>query len=174
MPSPLGHAFGGLAAGWLVDRQPNGLPSRGRTLLFAAAGMAADLDLLIGNHRGATHSLTAACLAGLLAYIVARHARLAAAVALAWATHPLLDWLGHDTSPPIGVMALWPFTRSHYESGLHVFSAISRRYWLPEFWIGNLIALARELVILGPVLGGVTLVKRAAHGRATSGRAARR
>jgi hypothetical protein len=86
--------------------------------------------------------------------------RLALAVAVAYASHTLLDWLGRDTSPPFGIMALWPFDRGHYESGLHLFLPISRRYWLPEFWVGNLRALARELLILLPIGAAVGLLRR--------------
>ena len=57
-------------------------------------------------------------------------------------------------------MALWPFSRDYYESSLHVFMAISRRYWLPEFWTYNLYALARELLILVPIALVVLLVRR--------------
>jgi hypothetical protein len=65
----------------------------------------------------------------------------------------VLDWLGSDTSAPIGIMALWPFSREHFESGLRVFMAVSRRIWQPErFWLPNLAALARELLILVPPL----------------------
>ena len=81
------------------------------------------------------------------------------AVGCAYASHTLLDWLGSDSSPPIGIMALWPFSRDHYESQLHVFMAISRRYWLPEFWIGNLVALARELAILLPIVTVVLVLR---------------
>ena len=78
---------------------------------------------------------------------------LAVACILAYASHILLDWLGSDTSPPIGVMALWPFSREYYESNLQVFMAVSRRVWRPEiFWIQNLTALLRELLILVPQL----------------------
>ena len=70
---------------------------------------------------------------------------------MAYASHTLLDWLGTDSSPPIGIMALWPFSRAYYESHLHVFMAISRRYWLPEFWTLNVLALGRELAILLPL-----------------------
>ena len=49
-------------------------------------------------------------------------------------------------------MALWPVSRTHYESSLHVFRAISRRYWQPDFWTANLAALGRELAILVPIL----------------------
>ncbi len=79
---------------------------------------------------------------------------MAAAIAAAWASHLLLDWLGSDTSPPIGIMALWPFSREHYQSSFYVFDAISRRYWLPEQFVwSNLKAALKEVLILGPVAG---------------------
>ena len=86
--------------------------------------------------------------------------RTACASAIAYASHTLLDWLGTDSSPPIGIMALWPFSRGYYESSWHVFLAISRRYWLPEFWTFNLYALARELLILVPIALVLRLVRR--------------
>lgn len=88
--------------------------------------------------------------------------RLAVAVAAAYATHTLLDWLGTDTSAPIGIMALWPFSRNTYESPAHVFMAISRRYWLPAFWTDNLIALGRELLVLLPIAAVVMRARRQA------------
>ena len=120
--------------------------------MLAVAGMAADLDLLFTLHRGPTHGLGVACLVGIVAYLATRRQRLAAAVAAAYASHTLLDWLGTDTSAPFGIMALWPFSREYFDSGLHVFQAISRRYWLREFWTFNLLALLRELLILGPMV----------------------
>jgi hypothetical protein len=63
----------------------------------------------------------------------------------------LLDWLGTDTRPPVGVMALWPWSHLYYESPLHLFPAVSRRYWLAEFWVYNLEALFVELLLLLPL-----------------------
>ena len=68
--------------------------------------------------------------------------------------------VGTDSSPPIGIMALWPFSRNYYESPWHIFMAISRRYWLPEFWTYNLRALARELLILVPLTTIVLVMRR--------------
>jgi len=155
MPSPVGHAIAGVVAGWLVA--PPERHDSSRIILFAAAGMAADLDLLVGAHSGPSHGLGAAVIAGVVLWVSLRSygmrgsARLAIATGLAYATHTLLDWLGTDSSPPIGIMALWPFSRNHYESPWHIFMAISRRYWLPEFWTYNLRALGRELLILVPL-----------------------
>jgi hypothetical protein len=86
--------------------------------------------------------------------------RAACAAVVAWASHTLLDWLGTDSSPPIGIMALWPFSSGYYESSWHLFRAISRRYWLPEFWTSNTDALGRELLVLVPLAAAVLLLRR--------------
>jgi membrane-bound metal-dependent hydrolase YbcI (DUF457 family) len=168
MPSPVGHAIAGIAAGWIVAgarRAPL------QTAALAVAATAPDLDLLVGAHSGPTHGLGAAVIAGVLAWIAARYiralrpatagatARFVLAIALAYASHTLLDWLSTDTSPPIGIMALWPVSREYYESSLHLFFAISRRYWRPDFWALNMRALARELIVLLPVLAIVWLAR---------------
>jgi hypothetical protein len=125
--------------------------------------MAADIDLMFGSHSGPTHGVGAAVIAGVVTVLVVSAVRwpittrttvgvgrLGLAVMAAYATHTLLDWLGTDSSPPIGIMALWPLSREYHESAVHLFMAISRRYWLAEFWRHNVYALARELVILVP------------------------
>ena len=38
--------------------------------------------------------------------------------------------------------------------------AISRRYWLPEFWTYNLRALARELLVFVPLVAFVLRYRR--------------
>lgn len=164
MPSPIAHGIAGVIAGWLIDPPPSGTTAR--VALYAAMGMAADLDLLVGAHSGPTHGLGAAVIVGLATWMVLRRrglsggARTACASAIAYGSHTLLDWLGTDSSPPIGIMALWPLSRDYYESSWHVFLAISRRYWLPEFWTFNLSALARELLILVPIAFVVATVRR--------------
>jgi membrane-bound metal-dependent hydrolase YbcI (DUF457 family) len=155
MPSPVAHGLAGVLIGWSVA-PPERHDTR-RLFLFAAAGMAADLDLLVGAHSGPSHGLGAAVIVGIVLWVSLRSrgipgsARLALATGLAYASHTLLDWLGTDASPPIGIMALWPFSRSYFESPWHIFMAISRRYWLPEFWTYNFRALGRELLILVPL-----------------------
>lgn len=74
---------------------------------------------------------------------------------MAYASHVLLDWLGDDTSPPLGIMALWPLTDQFYLAPLHIFGGISRRYWLWEAWTGNATAAAREVLILVPIAAAV-------------------
>ena len=158
MPSPLGHALGGLAAGWAVagpsavDREPARRQVWRTGALFAALGMLPDIDLLFGAHSGPTHGLGAALIAGLVVLACRRQPRLALGAAAAYASHTLLDWLGTDSSPPIGIKALWPFAHAYYESHLHLFGAISRRYWLPGFVEQNVRAVAWEVLVLLPVV----------------------
>jgi membrane-bound metal-dependent hydrolase YbcI (DUF457 family) len=126
--------------------------------VLAAVAIAPDLDLLVGEHRGISHSIGAAFIAGVLAWVVTQSAlspttrrRWALAVFAAWCSHVALDWMSNDTRPPIGVMALWPFTQAYFKAGLEIFPAVSRRYWLAEFWVYNVKALCVEVIVLGPV-----------------------
>lgn len=161
MPSPIGHALGGALVGLLVARtSPDSTsPSAVRRLLsdrIVVAAMAAacvpDVDFLWGRHNMETHSLGAALGAGLVAWRWDGRWRGGLAVALAWCTHVAFDWLGSDTTPPLGVMALWPVSTAFYFADAHVFEAISRRYWRAGFWSHNLNAVALELAMLGPPL----------------------
>jgi hypothetical protein len=183
MPSPVGHVLAGVAAAWFAGgRLPAGwhrtiFPVRTRTslpsvnltalpaevVLFSAAAIAPDLDLLFGTHSTYTHSVGAVTLVFVLALLIAgtRHWRIAVAIAAAWGSHLLLDWLGSDTSPPIGIMARWPFDAGFYQSPISIFDAISRRYWLPEQFIaGNLRAAAKEILILGPFFAVALALRR--------------
>lgn len=168
MPSPIGHALGGAAAGWLAaahpeSRSPHAWWKTG--LAFAALGMLPDLDLLVGQHRGPSHALAAAVIVGLLAAVLTRRRQLSVAAAAAYASHALLDWLGSDSSPPIGIMALWPISREYFESNLHLFQAISRRYWMPGFLAHNVRAVAWELVVLTPLAAAGFVRQRRAFAR---------
>lgn len=159
MPSPIGHALGGIAAGAAVS----GRTGWGGLVCFAILGAMPDADFLLPiPHRGPTHSLASAVLVFLVAWPTLAWRRpagwqrisairCALAIAAAWGSHTLLDWLGADSSTPRGVMALWPVTTAFYVSGAEVFENISRRYWLPGFWRHNALAVAREVLILGPV-----------------------
>ena len=142
-----------------------------RTLAFLLLGPLADIDFLFGIHSRQTHSIGAALIVLAVAWAWQVHRRrraanpgstaaatplrFAIAAACAYGSHVLFDWMGNDTTPPIGIMALWPFSEGFYQSQLYVFEAISRRYALPGFWAHNLYAVAREIVILAPVVAAL-------------------
>jgi inner membrane protein len=164
MPSPVGHALGGIAAGSLISPRPD----RRKLALFATVGVLADIDFILPIvHRGPTHSLAAAALAFGAALAVLRwerrpamSGRLALAIGAAYLTHILFDWLGEDSGPPSGIMALWPFSSDYFVSGLDLFATVERRYWLPGFWRDNAMAVLREIAILTPVTWVALLAAR--------------
>ena len=179
MPTPVAHALGGVAAGCLAATGAAlapGTPAARRRLEtviarlgprrcaagLAALGVLPDVDLLLGMHRGATHSLGAVLVAGVFAGALVPAARLPAALtaAAAVASHPLLDWLGTDPSPPRGIMAWWPWANGFYLSDAAFFLRVCREYASPECWRHNTLAVARELVLLAPVTLAALLAAR--------------
>ena len=132
---------------------------------LAVIGVMPDLDLLIGRHSAETHSIGAASIVASIAPVarlpVAQtRARIWLAVFLAWMTHPLLDAFTADSSVPIGIMVWWPFSSAYYHSGMALFDAIHRRWWLPGFWEHNVIAAARELLIVAPLTAIIWWTRR--------------
>jgi membrane-bound metal-dependent hydrolase YbcI (DUF457 family) len=109
-----------------------------------------DIDFAWGRHNMETHSLGFVLLTAIVALAWARSRRLALACALAVGTHVLFDWLGSDDFPPLGVMALWPFSSDFFFANAYVFATIERRYWLPGFVAHNVLAVLRELGLLLP------------------------
>lgn len=160
VPTPIGHALGAMAAGWLVGRPPAARRALAtQVLVLVALGMAPDLDLIIGRHSRETHSVGAAVLVGLIAAwqrwpIAVTRFRVFAAACLAWGSHPLLDALGVDMTIPRGVMAWWPFSQAHVQTGLDLFLPIYRRSD-PAPVAHNVVAALREIAILGPVVAFV-------------------
>ena len=161
MPSPIGHALGGVIVGYLLAprQSPVNPPDpthqtyqTHQTYLTAClvAACAPDVDFLWGRHNMETHSVVVAAGVGLIIWAATRRPLLALGCAVAWASHVLFDWLGSDDSPPLGVMALWPFTSNFYFADAYVFEAISRRYAEPGFWQQNIWAVVKELLMLVP------------------------
>jgi membrane-bound metal-dependent hydrolase YbcI (DUF457 family) len=163
MPSPVGHLLAGAAVAWSTD------PRADRRLLLTAAVLAAlpDLDLLTPlPHRTITHSLVAVAVITIVAAIVTRQVtsrpvmRVAVMCGLAYATHLALDWVSADRSPPRGFQALWPFSEQFYIAGWELFGPTERRqiFSLPTI-TQNLVTVAREVAILGPIVYGLWLVR---------------
>jgi membrane-bound metal-dependent hydrolase YbcI (DUF457 family) len=161
MPTPLGHAIGGLVAATAFRTPPR------VAAVCALVAMTPDADLLVGSHRTYTHSIGAVAVVGIIAWLFVRRRGpdsplgMSLAVAAAYGTHLLLDWLGKDSSSPAGLTALWPFSSRFYISGLDLFREVSRRHWnVDEFVWSNLVTVGWELVLLGPILLLVWLVRR--------------
>jgi membrane-bound metal-dependent hydrolase YbcI (DUF457 family) len=164
MPSPVGHALGGFAIGWLAARSSRLDRPLLVAVVFAGLGVVPDVDVVVeGTHRLYTHSIAAVGLVGLLAAATLRAAgpgvsapgsrgTMVFAAMAAYGSHLLLDWLADDRSVPIGIRALWPFTDAYFQSDARWFPPVERRYWLPGFWTANLRAIGWEMLVLSPLV----------------------
>jgi membrane-bound metal-dependent hydrolase YbcI (DUF457 family) len=161
VPSPLAHFL--LCVTTHVAIAPAAdLGWRRRTAITAAAAVAPDLDLVLKQfgvavHQGASHSIGAAILAGLAVALCAAFLRwprpltLGLAAVLGWSSHLALDLLNADTHPPIGLMALWPFTDGYYKVPWPIFLDIGRTLdW--KTVRHDALALAWEATLLCPLL----------------------
>jgi len=157
MPTPVGHALAGLAVAGIAGRSARLSTSQVAVLVFCA--IAPDLDLAlrlfdgVNHHRGPSHSIGMAALAGCLATLMRRLGfglPGALAVAAAWGSHVLLDYVGLDTMPPFGEMALWPVSRDFFIAPMALFYDVHRSF-SPEAIRHNIVAVALEIVIVGPL-----------------------
>lgn len=171
MATPLGHAMAGVLVGTLATWQ-RPLWGYGKDLaLFAVLAMAADLDfvpgLLMGNpsayHQGLSHSVGMAGLAGVVMGLWgARYGqawRWALVGGLVYLSHPLVDYITMDTRPPLGVQLWWPMSGEHVQAPAQVFLNVRRESFTWEVISHDLLAIGRELLILGLPLAAVLWVR---------------
>lgn len=162
MCSPLGHALAALSIHVLTAPDAAEGTSLKRALVVVGAALAPDLDLLgrfidgQNHHQLEFHSVGFAFLAGLVGLLLARRLKLsrgalAGSMFLAWTSHLVLDYLAVDTSPPIGLMALWPFSSGFYHFPYPLFLDIWRTLGWRAAWHDTL-AVLWEVAVLTPLL----------------------
>ena len=126
-----------------------------------------------------THSIGAVCVVAVFAAALAANARrpiarVALMCAAAYGSHLLLDWLGADRYPPLGLQVLWPISKGWYISGVDLFRQTARqRVFTRGPLMVNLRAVAQEIAILGPTRRRAVVSTRKSPGR-TCDRGARR
>ncbi len=163
MPSPLGHGLAGLTVHVLVSRDRSELVDPWRIAVTVGAALLPDVDLAFrffdgrNHHNNETHSVGLALLAAVAGALVfrllgwARPLALGLGVGAAWLSHVLLDYLNRDTNPPIGLMALWPFSSGYYKFPWPIFLDIGRTLEWATVW-NNALAAAWEAALLTPLL----------------------
>ena len=120
-----------------------------RAALFAGLACFPDIDFLFHSHSTYTHSVGAVLIVTALAALTIRRPLLVAACAATYGSHLLLDWLGRDTNPPLGIMALWPFSRAYYMAPVPIIEPVSRNFHWAYFWSHNLKVVGLEILIFG-------------------------
>ena len=141
----------------------------GTTLAFTAAvfAIAPDFDFVYPTmHRMMSHSISAVIAATVCAAIVAHRTKqerpwlTSMVCGLAYASHLALDWLGGDAKLPAGIQLLWPFSDTWFISSWNVFGAtVLASFFERQTMIANLVAVLRELAILGPIALGAWLLR---------------
>jgi inner membrane protein len=163
VPSPLAHGLAGLAVHVLASRDRASLADRWRLGVTVGAALLPDLDLAFkyvdgrNHHNNELHSIGFALLAGATSAVAFRLMRwrspllAALAVFLGWSSHLVLDYLNVDTHPPIGLLALWPFSPAYWKSPVPLFLDIGRTLeWATLRH--NVVAGVWECAVLVPVL----------------------
>jgi membrane-bound metal-dependent hydrolase YbcI (DUF457 family) len=163
MPSPVAHGLAGLSVHLLTARNRVDLTSMPHAAVAVAAAVAADLDLLLrfidgrNHHQAESHSIGAALIVGVAVALAARVAGSRRAVGLGivaaagWGSHLLLDYLGRDTHPPIGLPILWPVADGYFKFPWPLFLDIGRT--LNWHTVGhNALAVAWEMILMLPIL----------------------
>jgi membrane-bound metal-dependent hydrolase YbcI (DUF457 family) len=163
MPSPIAHGLVGLTVHVLASRDRGELRDRWRIAVIVGAALLPDLDLTFrfvdgrNHHDNELHSVGFALLAALAAAVFfslrrwRRPLALALTVGLAWCSHLLLDFLNVDTHPPIGLLALWPFSHAYFKSPVPIFMDIGRTLdWTTVRH--DTAAVAWECTVLVPLL----------------------
>lgn len=162
MPTPVGHALGGLAIYLAAKDRP--IPE---DVAFAVTCLGVsvlpDLDFAIGPFAGRSyhhyfsHSIGFAALFAVVTYAIARGLRRTrpfrdTGVLLAvYLSHIFLDLLGKDTTPPLGVQLFWPFSAAFHISPVFVFGEVWRGTLGKLFGLHNWMTVAREVLVLSPV-----------------------
>src|SRR5690606_23595587 len=127
-------------------------------------------------HREASHSLAAAVVVGVVAGLAAAGTRAGAwriglVSAAFYASHLVLDFFSEDPAAPVGQPVFWPFRAEPVISPWTPFlGVVHDGTGLGEFVASvltgaNLVVLAREVVVLGPVLGLAWLAARRSERR---------
>jgi hypothetical protein len=175
MPSPIGHLLAGAAIGISLEPADASDRTTARRLsrfavVSALLATAPDLDLVWpAAHRMATHGVGATLLLMIITIVVTGWVTgrvqwlWVLMVGAAHASHILLDWLGHDTRPPFGIEALWPFSDAFYVSGWDVFPPTERRvliYPWSTIVMVNLRAALFELALMGPIAALAWVARR--------------
>ncbi len=175
MPSPLAHGLAGLCVHAAASRAPFELWNARRAALTIGAALLPDLDLALrlvdgrNHHQGISHSVGTALAAAIVAALIAwrrqtpNAGRLALAIGVAWLSHVGLDYLSVDTHPPIGLLALWPFSNAWHKSPWPLFLDIGRTLeWATV--VHNAGAAAWELVVMLPITAMIWRARQRAGG----------
>jgi membrane-bound metal-dependent hydrolase YbcI (DUF457 family) len=160
MPTPVAHSLGG-AAVLLLSSAGRPLDRKLLVATLVAASLP-DIDFGLGFlagrnlHHYFTHSLGSTLLFSIGAYLAShafgreRPELDAMVLGACYLSHIVLDLFSTDTAPPYGMQLFWPLSQEFYISPVLLFDDIWRGTLAKLFGLHNWIAVAREVLIVGP------------------------
>ena len=175
MPLPVAHGLIGASA--VAALCPSAQPGRWKWLALGAfLGVAPDFDYALnwlrisrgGWHHGFTHSIPFALVVGLVMIIVLRQWKVRSFLVFsaAYVSHTLLDYMLTESR---GVALWWPFTNYRYK--LRLPNPIDYT-WSDDSFIQAAFDLLKisliELLLFGPILLAVILVRQVVNKRSQS------
>ena len=177
MPTPIAHSAVGLAVYLsLPTKFKNALSTRKKVIfVFCAIALALfpDFDFLpgiaIGHpgqfHHGPSHSLVAALFSASCFSLLASQLCTDVPLIKFWPpfataslSHPLLDALAADRSPPFGIPFLWPFSSTFYISPFPFFGDVARNDSTNNLFLSSLFSLHNLKVAVVEVCLSIGLI----------------
>lgn len=173
MCSPVGHSVLSLGLGAM---QSNRCMSYGYVAYCLFAGVAADLDFLVGwalgdlngYHHLGSHSLFAAVIFAGFCWLLLSRTSMSEKHRKTWVRSGFSIYLGHlfldlvtfDGAEPVGLQLLWPFSNEFYVSAFILFPAFRHETQGGDmigmlgsvFGRANLATVALELLVLLPTM----------------------
>ena len=175
MPTPIGHSLAGAAIYVASTKGNRLLKSWGRLVACMVFAALADIDFLpalfgridIANrvHRGPTHTLLFALVISGVVYgtlrIVGKPGvvRATSLVFLCMASHLILDILGKDSRPPLGIPILWPLAQRSFKVPVEIFPDLRKDTYAELFGSHNIGVLAYEILVFGTLIFVVAAMK---------------
>jgi membrane-bound metal-dependent hydrolase YbcI (DUF457 family) len=168
MPTPIGHALGGVISASLFNKEKTK-----NWIIFVTVLVLAelpDIDFLFGliegrpnkYHHHFTHSFLFVILAAFLAAVIInkigiiQFSKSFVLFTVAGVSHIIFDVLALDTSEPFGAPIFWPLWNGYVISPVTIFSDVQRSSsasaFVPSlFSLHNLKTIFVEIVVLAPI-----------------------
>ncbi len=175
MPTPIGHSMAGAAIYVASTKGKHLLRSWKWLVVCMVFAALADIDFLpalfgridIANrvHRGPTHTLLFALVISGVVYGTLRIlgkpgvVRATSLVFLCMASHLILDVLGKDSRPPLGIPILWPLEKQSLKVPVEIFPYLRKDTYAELFGPHNIGVLAYEILLFGTLIFVVAAMK---------------
>jgi membrane-bound metal-dependent hydrolase YbcI (DUF457 family) len=181
MPTPVGHGLAGAIISTFSRKKPGFRAGWRWVLVCVVLAALADIDFapaLFGRlglansyHRQVTHTLLFCVVVFAAAVLLLKAFRIAGVWQNSFVlfccslSHILLDLLGTDTRPPIGLPFLWPLVGRSFKIPIELFPALKKNTYAEIFSLRTVWILGYEIVVFGSILLLLAVYRKRRRGR---------